>query len=107
MKTSKSDKKAVAGYLLSVISFAIVVGLFTASVMFFSDKADREGTATLKKAITRASVECYAIEGRYPPSVEYLTENYGIQIDGERYHVFYSGFASNIMPEITVMEAEE
>lgn len=107
MRTSKLDKKAAAGYLLSVISFAIVVGLFISSVMFFSGKANREGTETLRKAITRASVECYAIEGRYPPSVDYLAENYGIQIDKDRYHVFYNGFASNIMPEITVMEAEK
>lgn len=107
MKTAKMDKKAVVGYLLSAVSFAIVVGLFVSSVMFFSDKANREGTETLRKAITRASVECYAIEGRYPPSVDYLVENYGIQIDESRYFVFYSGFASNIMPEITVMEAEE
>ena len=41
----------------------------------------REDTAgdqeTLKKAIARASVQCYAIEGRYPPSIEYLEEHYG------------------------------
>ena len=43
-----------------------------------------------------------AIEGRYPPSVEYLEENYGILIDRDKYDVFYSGFASNFMPDITV-----
>ena len=42
----------------------------------------------------------------YPPSVEYLEEHYGIQIDRERYNVFYSGFASNIMPDITVIPAK-
>jgi len=47
-------------------------------------------------------VQCYAIEGRYPPSVAYLEENYGVKIDRERFDVFYEGFASNIMPSITV-----
>ena len=39
--------------------------------------------------------------------MEYLEENYGIQIDRERYYVFYEGFASNVMPDITVISAEE
>ena len=62
---------------------------------------------TLKKAVTRASVQCYAIEGRYPPSVEYLEENYGVQINRKKYNVFYDGFASNVMPEINIIPIEE
>lgn len=57
--------------------------------------------------MTRASVQCYAIEGRYPPSVEYLEENYGVRIDRDRYNVFYNGFASNVMPEIVINPIEE
>ena len=57
----------------------------------------------MKKAIARASVQCYAIEGRYPPSVEYLEENYGVMSNRKKYHVFYDGFASNVMPDITVV----
>ena len=37
----------------------------------------------------------------------YLEENYGVQIDHDKYNVFYDGFASNIMPEITVILAEQ
>ena len=71
-------------------------------IMSFSKKADARGADTLRDAIRRASVQCYAIEGRYPPSVDYLEENYGILIDRDKYDVFYSGFASNFMPDITV-----
>ena len=59
------------------------------------------------EAVKRASVQCYAIEGRYPPSVEYLEEHYGISIDRKAYNVFYSGWASNIMPDITIIPVEE
>ncbi|CBK76046.1 putative uncharacterized protein [Clostridium sp. CAG:149] len=62
---------------------------------------------SLRDAIRRASVQCYAIEGRYPPSVEYLEEHYGIVIDRDRYHVFYDGWASNVMPDITVLPVAE
>lgn len=100
------DWKAFINYAGSIIFFAVAVGISVGSVKWFSGQADREGTDTLKSAIRRASVQCYAIEGRYPPSVQYLQDNYGIQIDEKRYYVFYNGFASNVMPDITVVEAK-
>ena len=53
-------------------------------------------------SIRRAVVSCYAIEGRYPDTYEYLAENYGLTVDEKKYTVHYEIFASNIMPEITV-----
>lgn len=108
MRTKKQQGETVwGGYLLSAAAFAIVIGLFASGVLFFSRKAETEGSDTLKNAIARASVQCYSIEGRYPPSVEYLVDNYGIQIDAGRYSVFYNGFASNVMPDITVVKLEK
>ncbi len=102
MKRWKRFLKGIWGYLISLAVFACVIVFFVSGVILFSKKADAKGAETLRDAIRRASVQCYAIEGRYPPSVEYLEENYGIQIDRNRYDVFYSGFASNFMPDITV-----
>ena len=93
----------IKGYLVSAVVFGAVIGIFLNGVLSMSDRMDQEGAETLRSAIARASVQCYAIEGRYPPSVQYLEENYGIRIDRERFHVFYEGFASNIMPDITVI----
>lgn len=107
MRRWKEAFKSVYGYILSVAVFAGVMALFVTGVVSFSGKADERGAQTLKDAVRRASVQCYAIEGRYPPSVEYLEENYGIIIDRDKYDVFYSGFASNIMPDITVNIHEE
>lgn len=107
MKVKKIDKKnlSIVGFGLSVLLFLLVVGAFVNGASTFSGKARSEGDVTLKNAIARATVQCYAIEGRYPPSIEYLEEHYGIQIDRERYNVFYEGFASNIIPDITVIPA--
>lgn len=102
----KRDWRFVTGCIVSAAAFGIVVGLFLSGVFSFLDRAEAEGADTLRSAIAQASVQCYAIEGRYPPSVEYLEEQYGIRIDRERYNVFYDGFASNIMPEITVFPVE-
>ncbi|WP_139348702.1 hypothetical protein [Clostridium sp. Marseille-P2415] len=107
MNRWKQSLKEIRGYLISLSAFACTIVLFVSGVLIFSKKADTKGAQTLRDAIRRASVQCYAIEGRYPPSVEYLEENYGIQIDRERYDVFYSGFASNFMPDITVSLREQ
>lgn len=106
IQAKKRDLTA-AGFLASVLVFLLIMGAFVTGSLSFSGKARSEGEETLRSAIARAVVQCYAIEGRYPPSVEYLEENYGIQIDRERYYVFYEGFASNVMPDITVIPAEE
>ena len=86
---------------------AALVVVFAVAVLNFSGRTGAREEDTLRKAVTRASVQCYAIEGRYPPSVEYLEENYGVQINRKKYNVFYDGFASNVMPEITIIPIEE
>lgn len=103
----KKEKRAVCGYIVSLTAMAAAVAVFAGAVISFAGRTGSREEDTLKKAVTRASVQCYAIEGRYPPSVEYLEENYGIQIDRKKYNVFYDGFASNVMPEIKIIPIEE
>lgn len=93
------------------IMLLLVVLLLTA-VWFLAaagnvDAGQQEaGRQQLEDALRRAAVACYAAEGIYPPTVDYLTQHYGIQIDRERYYVFYEVFAENLMPEITVLSAK-
>lgn len=103
MTKNGNDKKTIAGFFGSALLFVAAASMVMAGVFGISRRADEEGANTLRNGIRRASVQCYAIEGRYPPSVGYLTEHYGIRIDENRYSVFYDGFASNIMPDITVV----
>lgn len=87
---------------LSIVTFLVVLSLFIYSVGQLSLRGEEEGAETLRQALYRSSVQCYAIEGRYPPSVEYLEKYYGVQLHPEKYIIFYEGFASNLMPDITV-----
>ncbi len=61
----------------------------------------------LQEALSRAAVACYAIEGAYPPNLEYLIENYDVQINTERFTVKYELYASNLMPDITVLDFQK
>ena len=56
------------------------------------------------EALRRTAVSCYACEGAYPPDVAYMQEHYGLQYDSAAYTVRYELFASNLMPDITVLE---
>ena len=106
-RRSRRRKSQTKGYLLSAAALLLLVGVFAVGALSFAGKAGQKGEESLRRAVPRASVQCYAIEGRYPPSVEYLEENYGVRIDRDRYNVFYNGFASNVMPEIVINPIEE
>jgi hypothetical protein len=68
---------------------------------------EAESLKQLDSSIRKATLTCYATEGVYPPTIDYLEENYGIQIDKDQYTVFYVIFGDNIMPDITVMEKQD
>ena len=58
----------------------------------------------LEENIRRTAVACYGAEGFYPPDTTYLSEHYGIAYDSEQFIIHYELFASNIMPDITVLK---
>jgi hypothetical protein len=68
-----------------------------------SDRVNQEGLSMAEKSIRRAAVQCYALEGAYPADYAYLSEQYGVSVDLERYFVDYQYTASNLMPDITVL----
>ena len=63
-------------------------------------------TEFVTKAVHNAALTCYAVEGAYPTTLEYLRAHYGLAYDESRYAVQYSAFASNLVPEIYVVEVE-
>ena len=86
---------------------AVAVLVFFASALNSLDSGrEAENLQQLEEALRRGCVACYASEGVYPPSLDYLEEHYGVQIDRGRYIVHYDIFAENLMPDIKVMENE-
>ena len=90
----------------------IVVPLLAAVLLVLaSEKLGRgqegESLKQLENSVRKAVMTCYATEGVYPPGVDYLEDHYGIQIDHDRFNVFYEIFGDNVMPQITVMEVSD
>lgn len=66
------------------------------------EKMDEQEAQQLRQQVKSAAASCYASEGRFPQSLAYLVDHYGLVYDEERYAVQYDAFASNIMPDIDV-----
>jgi len=92
-----------SGLLVTVAVFAAVVALFTLLLGRAGRSTVREQTALLETAIRNAAVTSYAIEGKYPATLEEVVRTYGIVMDPDRFYVRYEAFGSNIMPEIYVI----
>jgi len=107
-KNQNIYKKSAFDFLRS----AILPVLFTVVVMTMivfglrqtEESSSAEGLRILEDSIRRAVVMNYAIEGRYPDSIEHIERSFGIHIDRTRYVVHYRIFAPNIFPEIMVIQ---
>ncbi len=104
MKIIWDKKNAV--FKKSIISLAIFICFLIFlyfGTMNVSESSRNETKQTLENAVRRAVIQCYAIEGMYPPNIEYLENHYGLIIDHNNYIVHYEAFASNILPDISVI----
>ena len=89
--------------LLSLLLFSAAAVWVARTVDGAAAVSDREGLRQAELAVRQAAVSCYALDGAYPASYEDLKARSAIAVDEERYKVFYDIFASNIMPDITVV----
>lgn len=90
----------------SVLLAIAVLLFFALALSRLETGRQAAGRQQLEDALRRTAVACYAAEGFYPPSVDYMVQHYGLQYDEDAYRVHYEVFASNLMPEITVVERD-
>ena len=96
--------KNVMAYVIPILLFAAMLAWVIISLINTSRSAGRQEMAAVKSTLENGITMCYAIEGAYPPSLEYLSENYGITYDTSKFIVRYDRFADNIRPTVRVIE---
>ena len=96
-KTSETLK--VAGFIVIVFVLVILTNIGLADLNRIQEKNQLN---VVQDAIVKAAVQCYALEAQYPPSLQYLVDNYGITLDEEKYTYHYRAIGSNMAPEIMV-----
>lgn len=92
--------------LISLIVSVLIIAAVAAVVFLNFDESRQKQRQTdlTENSVMRTVAQCYALEGKYPDNLEYLQQNYGLQLDNERYIYHYEKFASNILPDIRVFE---
>lgn len=98
------QQSGVRGAMISLVVFFVVILLFCAGLDGASQKTKREQKASLEDAVWRSITQYYAIEGRYPESLEALKEEYGLQYDSEEFFVDYQVYGANLVPDVTILE---
>ncbi|MBD5170248.1 MAG: hypothetical protein HDT20_09080 [Oscillibacter sp.] len=106
-KRKYGDRGSWVPMVLGLLVFAAVAAWMVRGVQEAAEVSDREGLRMAEEAVNRAVVSCYSLEGVYPASYEDLKAKSGLAIDEEKYAVFYDIFASNIRPDVTVIELAE
>jgi len=99
MKRSKAHLHFPVSVCLAFVCFVVLL-------LRLDEGQDEERRRQLEETLRLSAAACYAAEGIYPPTLAYLEEHYGVQIDTGRYAVFYDIFAENLMPEITVVKRQ-
>ena len=89
-----------------VLAMAVLLAGVWLLVTRVESANDGAQTQFVYDAVQNAALTCYAVEGAYPDSLEYLRSRYGLASDESRYLVTYDAFASNLVPEIRVVEVE-
>ena len=84
--------KTLVQFLVMPFLMMFAAGILLVGAGNVSQRQNEESLKQVEDAVNKAVLSCYAIEGCYPPTVEYIEDHYGLQIDHNRYHVFYEIF---------------
>lgn len=93
--------------LYTLISFSALLVLFLLGIRSLNETSYEKHQESLENALNRSVAQCYAVEGVYPPSLEYIIEHYGLIYDRDTFIVDYNYYGGNLLPEITVLRKQK
>lgn len=99
-------RKRWPGIILTAAGLMMIACLLRLFLPVSGEDMKEESAKAMKEAVERCAVQCYVVEGAYPPSLSYLEENYGLQINRAEFYVSYDIFASNVPPAVKVISRD-
>ena len=96
----KSEALRVICFLAVVSALVVLVYIGIGNLGATQEERQLE---IAQDAIVRAAVQCYALESRFPSSLDYLVDNYGLTLDESKYIYHYRVDGSNFVPHIRVI----
>ena len=103
--TTKADKKLLTlpGFRIIYVLCPVVLIIFWLGISSISETTLNKQKESLENALNRNIIHCYAVEGFYPPSLEYIEEHYGLIYDKDTFFVDYQPIGSNMRPDVTIL----
>ena len=92
---------------LSAAVFIVIALIFIQGIDSISTGTKRRQRESLENALMRSVTHCYALEGAYPVTLDYLKEHYGLTYDEDRFFVDYQVIGANILPDVMIIEKGE
>ncbi len=89
--------------MLPLLVGVFILILFLGGIQSVSDTTAAKQQQSLETALSRSIAQCYAVEGMYPPSLNYIKEHYGLTYDESQFIIDYNPVGSNLMPEVMVL----
>ena len=99
---AKTSRRPSPALLFSTILLIGSCLFFFFGIQSISETTLQKQQEGLAHAILKSAVHCYAVEGTYPESLDYLKKHYGISYDETRFLVSYEVIGSNLMPDVRV-----
>ena len=103
---SRISMKSI-GTSIAMLVFLLVLFLVGQSLADLNRRSRESALVVTRTAVERAVMQCYALEGAYPPNLAYLRDNYGLVLDPERYSYLYEVVGENVHPIIDVQRLED
>ena len=93
--------------LIPLILFVTLFLLFLGGIRSVNDTTLAKQQESLETALNRSISQCYAVEGVYPPSLEYLVTHYGLIYDTDTFLIDYEYYGGNLLPDVTVLRKQK
>ena len=103
-------KKMSLSFVSMLVCLAIMAALallVIINVQEYGSSYNERRLDEIRNTLLSYVSQCYALEGAYPPDLQYLEDNYGLIMDKSRYIYHYEMFASNIFPDVKVLYLRE
>ena len=96
-------RRKLNSFHIGLVLFAAILIMFLYGISYVGSTNYSRQEASLANALERNIVHCYALEGYYPPSLEYMEKHYGLTYDKNIFIVDYQPIANNLYPDYTII----
>lgn len=90
-------------FRFSFLFFLLLFIFFLYWIFQIDHMAEDKKLESLELALQHDIVHCYAVEGIYPPSLDYLVDHYGLIYDHDDFYIDYRPIGSNIYPDYEII----